>query len=78
MKKFQVTVSYYIATTEIYEVYVEDDDLEEFHDSPHDYCDMTNKVEEFTGDIRNGSWTEHVAEINALDQIVQALDDSEQ
>lgn len=86
MPKFRVSVSYDQTHHEIYEVellredYDSDEDyreaLSEFDESPYDFCDETNRTERFNGDIRDSSWDEDVEEINALDQIVEAISDN--
>jgi hypothetical protein len=85
MPKYRVSVSYDIKNYETYEVEIlradyETEDayqeaLQEFDDSPYDFCDITNRTKKEEGDVRNSSWHEDVEEINPLDQIVDALKD---
>jgi len=90
MPKFRVSVSYEIKVYETYEVVIGEDgphevtsaeekaeEMAEFIESPYDYCSQENRVKKEEGDIRDGSWVEHLEEINALDQIVEALDVSQ-
>lgn len=89
MPKYRVSVSYEIKVYETYEVTVGEDgpneitsaeekaeELAEFHESPYDYCAPENRVDKEEGDIRDGSWVEHVEEITALDRIVEAVNDN--
>ena len=83
MPKFRVSISYDITMYETYEVEVlrEDYDsdeeyqeaLEMIEEAPYDLCDMTNRTDKESGDVRDGSWHEDVEEINALEQMATAL-----
>lgn len=89
MPKFRVSISYEIKVYETYVVeftktppdqpkhYVytgaEAELLEEFHESPYDFCCPENRTDKQEGDIRDGSWREHVEEISPLDRIVEAI-----
>lgn len=90
MPKYRVSVSYDIKVFETFEVVVGEDgphdvsspeekaeELAEFHESPYDFCSQSERVSKEEGDIRDGSWVEHVEEISALDRIVEVMTDCE-
>lgn len=83
MPKFKVKLDYALWHHETYEVEIlrEDYDsdeefqeaLETFHEAPNDFCYPGNRKSQDTGDVVNETWEETVEEINALDQMEQAL-----
>ena len=80
MPKFRVTINYSINMTEIHEVEFDPSDpheveaLEQFHEEcPGEFCGEDTLKEKIEGDCLSGSWNTNVEEINALDQIVDAL-----
>ena len=81
MPKFRVTINYSIQMTEIHEVEFgseETEELAEFHDGcADDYCGEHTLLGKIEGDCVNGSWNTHIEEINPLDQIVAALEESD-
>jgi len=77
MRKYKVEVSYDITIYETFVVEIDEDEQDEFDESPYDFCSSENRKEKVEGDVRDGSWDETVEEIPVLDQIVQAINDSE-
>jgi len=76
MAKYKVTVSYYVHRTHIYEFDTEgwsEEEVQDFLDSPTERTCDDNQVEEWDGDVLDGSWEEEVEEIPVLDRIVEAL-----
>jgi len=72
--KFRVTVDYFITITEIHEVEVDADEITNFRESPYDYYTDDTLKQKYEGDILDGSFREHIEEINVLDQIVEAVE----
>jgi hypothetical protein len=82
MPKYRVSISYQINIFETYEVefgkaddLLDDSLLEEFYESPYDFCCPENRTDKEEGDCVNDSWNETYKEINPLDRIVEALAD---
>lgn len=73
MPKFRVTLNYCIWKTHVYELDIKPDEVEEFREDPCDFYTDKDEVEEWDGDVMNGTWEEVVEEISPLDQIVKAL-----
>jgi hypothetical protein len=79
MPKFKVSISYTVPVEEDYEIEFNDDEteaLEEFRESPYDFCHEHDLVYKGEGDILEGSFHVEVEEVPVLDRIVEALNDA--
>jgi len=79
--KIRITQKYTIHITEVHEVEVEDQEeinfLHEEQDNATEFTHEDTLIEKIEGDCVSGSWEVTWEEINALDQIVEAINAEE-
>lgn len=74
MQRKRITLNYCLWHTEVYEVDVAPDDQALFDEDPIEFVCDEHKVDEWTGDVKDGTWETKVEDINALDLIVGELE----
>lgn len=76
MPKFKINVSYCQWHFETYEIEVDPEQVEDFRDDPIDFLDDSKMTDSYTGDSMDGTFECDFEEINVLDRIAEAVDDS--